>query len=265
MLLTVEISNSVLNFGLFDIDKSDDMIKNFKIAADLNKTFDEYAVIISGIFRHYNISEEDIDSAIVCSVVPQLTATVVSVIEALCDIKVLTVGRGTKSGFPIRVDNPAELGTDLVSNAAAALGIMKKEQKKQNCAIIVDLGTATTIFALNSKGEYVGGCIHPGIGMSFDALHGKTAQLPSVSPENPTRAIGRNSQESLRSGIILGSAILVDGFIDRFKQEMNCKNDLSVFVTGEYSHMITPFMTHRFIQIPDMTLVGLLYLYKNNI
>ena len=265
MLLAVEISNSVLNFGLFDTNRTDDMIKSFKIATDLNKTFDEYSVVISGIFQHYGIAKESVDGAIVCSVVPQLTDVIVSVIKSLCGVCAMTVGKGTRSGFPIRVDNPSELGTDLVSNAAAAINIMKKEENKLSPAIIVDLGTATTVFALNSKGEYIGGCIYPGIGISFEALHGKTAQLPSVSPENPTRAIGKNSQESLRSGIILGNAIIVDGFIERFAREMNCGEDFKVFLTGEYAHMITAFLTHDFKHIPELTLMGLLYLYKNNI
>ncbi len=265
MVLAVDIENSSINFGLFDSLDAFEPSVSFKIATDIKKTSDEYMVTVSGILAFYKVEIKNIFSVVVASVVPQLTAVLLDALHSLLGVDAMTVGKGTKSGFPIKIDNPSELGADLVANAAAVLSIQRSEGTFKTPAVIVDMGTATTVFALNGNGEYIGGSILPGIGISLDALHGKTAQLPTVSPDIPSRAIGKNSLESVRSGVILGNAMMIDGFIERFSREMRCQKELSVFVTGEYAQSVMPFCSHKMRYVSELTLIGLFCIYKNNI
>ncbi len=264
MIIAVDIDNSRVNFGLFD--ESDALIKDFGIATDTRKTSDEYAVTVNGILDYYGIGRQEIDGAVISSVVPQLTEVLEGAIKKLVgNIQIISVGKGVRTGFPIKVDNPSELGADLVANAAAVVNLLSKENKAKTPCVIIDMGTATTIFALNANGEYIGGSIMAGVGISLDALHGRTAQLPNVSPTAPTRVIGKNSQESVRSGVILGNAMMIDGFIDRFSDEMKCGTKLEVFVTGEYADAVLPFCTHTARVVSELTLLGAYFIYKYNV
>ena len=262
MLLAVEIDNTEIGFGLFE---GDCLLHSFGIAADLKKTSHEYAATVDGLFRFYGISRDYLDGAILASVVPQLTDVLIKVVRELTHTDPMVVGKGIKTGFPIKIDYPTELGADLVANAAAALNLLKTENKKKTPCVIIDMGTATTIFALNGAGEYIGGSILPGVGISLEALHGKTALLPTVSPAYPIRAIGKNSHESVRSGVLLGHGMMVDGFIDRFTQEMGCKECPELIVTGEYAETVIPFCSHSLCHVPKLTLLGLACIYRNNL
>lgn len=265
MLLAVEIDNSRINFGLFD-QHTEELIQRFEITTDIRKTSDEYAVTVAAIIKYYGIDEKKVNGAVVASVVPQLTDTVKQAITKLFgSIQTVMVGKGIKTGFPIKVDNPSELGTDLVTNAAAVIDILNKENISKCPCVIIDMGTATTIFAVNSNGEYIGGSIMAGVGMSLEALHGKTALLPNVSLAATARAIGKNSQESVRSGVVLGNAFMLDGFIDKIADEMKCGDSVEVFATGEYAEEIIGYCTHKIRYVKDLTLNGLLCIYKNNI
>ena len=168
-----------------------------------------------------------------------------------------------KTGFAIKVDNPSELGADLVANATAVMEIKANENIIKGASVIIDVGTATTIFALNEKNEFIGGSIFPGIGMSLNSLHGDTAQLPNVSLIPPTKIIGKNSQDSIRSGVVFGTAIMIDGFIDKFAKEMNSDN-VNVFITGEYAQALLSLCSSKYRYIPDLTLRGLYSIYKKN-
>lgn len=263
MILAIETDNSRINIGIFE---NGELVKSFGVATDTKKTSDEYAVTFGGILSYYGIERTDIDGAALSSVVPQLTNTVAEAVKRIAgDIDVLTIGKGTKTGFPIKIDNPAEMGTDLVANAAAVIDIIENENKSGAPCVIIDMGTATTVFALNHKKEYIGGSIIPGIGMSFDALHRKTALIPNISPIMPSRVIGRSSQESVRSGVLLGNAMMLDGFIDRFYDEMNGYGKMEVFITGEYAEVVLPLCSHNMRYVPELTLNGLYCIYKNNI
>jgi len=263
MLLAVELDNSNINFGLFE-DASAVPTRCFKLSTDISRTSDEYALTVAGLLDFYGVDRDDISAAVISSVVPVLTDVIAMTVKILTGIDALIVGKGTKTGFPIKIDNPSELGADLVANAAAVIDICKREQVKKMPCIIIDMGTATTVFAINSNGEYIGGSILPGVGMSLDTLHGGTAQLPIVSPTLPTRAIGRSSQEAMRSGVILGNAMMVDGFIDKFALEMKAE-DGHVFVTGEYAESVISFCTHKMRHVPELTLMGLFCIYNNNL
>ena len=264
MVLAVEIDNSKINFGFFDDNGNLD--NSFGIAADTNKTSDEYVVLIDSIFNYYKTDRRSVEGAVICSVVPMLTSVICdSVNKIFTDIKIVTVGKGIKTGFSIKVDNPSELGADLVANASAIMEIKNAEKLNNTSCIIIDVGTASTAFALNSKNEFIGGSIMPGIEMSFSSLHGNTAQLPNVTLTSPTKAIGKNSQESIRSGVILGTAIMIDGFVEKFSKEMCANEFLEVFITGEYAKYIIPFCSRKYRYVPNLTFLGLYYIYKNNI
>lgn len=265
MLLAIEIDNSHINFGFFELDESNTLVNSFKISADTAKTSDEYAVSINGMLSFYGIERTDVTGAIVSSVVPQLTNTLLTAIKSLLEIDALTVGKGIKTGFPIKTENPSDLGADLVANAAAVTDIKIRENTSKLPCIIIDMGTATTVFAINANGEYIGGSILPGVGLSLDVLHGRTAQLPTVTLTLPSRYIGRNSQESIRSGVMLGNAIALDGFIEAFSKEMRCGKDVEVFITGEYSEPFVGLCKHKMRRIPELTLIGLCCIYKNNV
>ncbi len=265
MLLAVEIDNSEISFGLFDKCDVNLLVKSFKVSADIGRTSDEYAIWINSLLAYNEISRTAIDACIISSVVPQLTDTVTDAVKKLSNVSVLTVGKGTKTGFPIKTDNPADLGADLVANAAAVIDIKTKENTKKSPCVIIDMGAATTIFAVNSNGEYIGGSIMAGVGISLDALHCRTALLPNVTPVAPSRAIGKNSQECVRSGVILGNAIMLDGFVTKFAQEMKAEDGIEVFVTGEYAESVIPSCTHKMRYIPELTLKGLCCIYNNNV
>ena len=264
MVLAVDIDNSRVDFGLFDENGS--LVKSFGIATDDRKTSDEYVSTVNGILTYYGVERREIRGAVILSVVPLLTDVLKDAVRKLAgEIEIALVGKGVKTGFAIKVDNPSELGADLVANAAAAVGILQAEQKPHRPCIIIDMGTATTVFALNAKGEFIGGSIMAGVGMSLEALHGRTAQLPVVSPSSPTRAIGKNSQDSVRSGVILGNAMMIDGFIEKFSAEMKCASEPEIFVTGEYADAVIPYVKATVRYIKELTLLGAYTIYKNNL
>ena len=264
MLLALDIDNVQIGFGLFENINEDNVSKSFKIATATNKTSDEYAVTIDAIFSRYSIDASAINGVVISSVVPALTEVLKDAVVRLTgDVNVLTVGKGIKTGFAIKIDNPSELGTDLVANAAAVMSIKGKENKTGTSSVIIDMGTATTVFAINANGEYIGGSILPGIGISFEVLHGKAAQLPVVTPAAPTNIIGKNSSDSVRSGVIFGSAMMIDGFIDVFAEEMRTSKT-DVYITGEYARQVIPYCKHKMIRVDDLTLVGLACIYRNN-
>ena len=266
MLLAIDIGNSSISLGLFDTATAD-LLHTFKLSPESCRTSDECAVLISSMLSLSGFSVKDIDGAMLASVVPQLTHTLVNTVVKLIGKPPLTVGPGIKTGFPIKIDYPSELGADLVADTAAVLSIQGRSMHGTNrkAAIIVDMGTATTVSAINRAGEYVGTAIMPGVRVSLDALHAETAQLPTVTPSAPERAIGKNSRDAVRSGVILGNAIMIDGLIDRFEKELKLdKGDAEVYATGGLAELIIPACKRSMIHEPHLTLKGLYRIYINN-
>lgn len=260
MLLAIDIGNSSISTGLFDME-SGELMYTFKLSADRERTADEYFAQFGSMFYMSDINKNEIKSAIIASVVPMLTHTLEECVSRFGNFKPKIVGPGLKTGFAIRIDDPSELGSDLVANTAAILGAAGKGQ----AYIIVDMGTATTISAINAAGEYIGNCIMPGVRVCLDSLHDETAQLPFVTLSTPKRSIGKNSGDSVRSGVILGNAMMIDGFIDEFEKEMKLKDDATVYITGGLAKGVIPACRHKMIYEPHMTLKGLYCIYKNNI
>ena len=264
MLLAVNVGNKNVSFAVFGAG-SGEIEAKFTVSADKNKTADEYVVLVKQLLDYSGIDMDEIDGAVMASVVPQLNDAIKSVIHKLIDKSPLVVGPGVKTGFAIKIDDPAELGADIVANAAAAVAALKAESADAP-AIILDLGTVTTLFAVNKNREVVGGAIIPGVDMSLDALHRETAQLPNIELASATRAIGKNTKASLTSGVILGQAAMIDGLIDRFEKELKCKSgEAVVFATGDKCEAVTNNCAHSFRYHPELTLCGLAQIYKNTV
>ena len=264
MVLAVNIGNSRISAGVFD--ENGILSVKFKISSDIEKTADEYFSLITSLLRDNNFNVGDIDGVIISSVVPQLTLTVTQTIARLTEHTPVLVGPGVKTGFSIKIDNPSELGADMVANTAAVLEFQKKSKMLPRAAVIVDMNTVTTVSAVNKNGDFVGCAIFPGIQMSFDSMHVNTALLPNVMLSSPQKAVGRNSQESVRSGVIYGNAFMLDGFVYKFAKEMKCRpEELDLTITGEYAVGVLDVCNSKFTYVENLTLNGLYCIYRNNI
>ena len=263
MLLAVNVGNKNISFAIFD-DSSAEPVAKFKIDADLRKTADEYAVTVSQLLVFSGIDVKHVDGVIMASVVPGLNEVIKQVILMLTGKTPITVGPGVKTGFAIKIDDPAELGADIVARSAEVVGRLK-EEKCDNPAIILALGAVTTLFAIKNR-EVIGGAILPGAIMSLDALHRETAQLPNIEMSGSRRAIGKNTKESLMSGVVFGQAAMIDGLVDRFEKEMKCESgEIRLFATGENCKPILGNLNHIFEYDHNLSLKGLERIYKNTL
>ncbi len=263
MLMAVNIGNSRICVGIFE-KTSDALLTKFQIATDLFKSSDEYSNLILSMLRERCIEKEGLEDGILSSVVPQLTETLKDAMVSIIKKLPLIVGPGVKTGFPIRIDNPSELGGDIVADVAAALHVLKETGRENTPAVVAHVGTVTTVSAINAKGEFVGCSIFPGVRLSFDTLHGKTALLPNVSLAEPMSVIAKNSQDAVRSGVIGGQAILLDGFAERFAKEMRCSPERLIgFVTGRDAKYVKDICRREFVYDEHLTMIGLYRLFCN--
>lgn len=260
MLFAIDVGNTSISCGVFS--SAGELLHSFKLSSDMNRTSDEYISLIHSMFWANGLKKEDFSGAIICSVVPMLTHKMCECAKNVTGKKPKVVGPGLKSGFSIKIDNPAELGADMVANTAAVISLMGENIHN---AIIIDMGTATTLSALTAEKEYIGSCILPGINVSLDSLHIQTAQIPSVAPAKINKAIGKNSSDSVRAGVILGNAIMIDGFIDKFEKEMKIEaGSAEIFVTGGLAPVVFSHIEKKFEYFENLTLLGLYFIYKNN-
>ncbi len=261
MLLAVDIGNTSISCGIFTFSDGK-LLHSFKLSSDRERTADEYISSFCGMFYALGIEREALSGAIISSVVPMLTHKLCECAEKIVGSKPKIVGPGLKNGFSIKIDNPSELGADLVANTSAVISLMGKEP---SAAIIIDMGTATTISALTDKKEYIGNCILPGIKVSLDSLHSETAQLPSVAPTEIQRAIGKSTPESVRSGVVLGNAIMIDGFVDKFENEMKLeRGSARLYATGGLAPTVLGHISRSVVYDEDLTLKGLYCIYMLN-
>lgn len=253
MLLTIDIGNTHTSLGLYEGEKLQFVAR---IASDTKRTAEQYALEIRSIFVLRGYGTSQLTGAIISSVVPGLSGAVRDAVSMLSSIKPLLLGPGVKSGLNITIDNPAQLGGDLVAGAVAAIHLYKPP------VIILDLGTATKISAVDQKGAYLGCAICAGVSISLDALATRTAQLPYVSIEAPRHAIGTNSVMSMQSGLVLGTAAMIDGIIDRFEKEMG--GSAAIIATGGLAEEIINHMQHGVTLNKFLTLEGLRIIYQKN-
>ncbi len=253
MLLVIDIGNTNIKFGLF---KGEELVMLARVSSDRTKTADEFAGEIYSVFNVYGFSTNDISGCIISSVVPSVLHTVKAAVKTTMGIEPLVVGPGLKTGLNIKIDNPASTGADLVTGCVAALSLYGAP------SIVVSMGTATTIVVLDKTGAMVGGAIAPGVGISMNALSDKCALLPSSHFEAPKSVIGRGTDECIRSGVVLGSASMLDGMIDRINEEMGVK--CKVIATGGIAQDIVPSCRHEIILRDDLMLQGLKIIYDKN-
>jgi type III pantothenate kinase len=254
MLLTIDVGNTNIGFGLFDGEK---LLQQFRCESARERTADEYAVFVRQILELRGVPFEKVDAGIIASVVPPLTDVMVEVVRRAFAREPLVVGPKTRSGMPILYENPRDVGADRVVDAVAAY------ERIKGPVIVVDFGTATTFNCVSDKGEYLGGVIAPGIQISADALFARAAKLHPVEIAKPARVVGRNPVQSMQSGIVFGYAGLVDGVVARIKAELGYP--CAVIGTGGLANLIAP-QTTSIERVDDaLTLHGLRILYERNV
>lgn len=253
MLLTMDIGNTNMNIGLFD---GDTLTMSARLATERQKTDDQFAVDFLNIFQIYNVDFNLITGAIISSVVPEITIHIKNAVEKLIGKNVLVLSPGIKTGLNILIDNPAQLGADL---AAGAVGVVAEYPLP---AFVIDLGTATKIFAVDENRSFRGCVIAPGIAISLQALTNISSLLPAISLEPPKKACGTNTVESMQSGIVLGTASMIDGILDRFANELG--EPKTIIATGGLSHFIAPVCKRNVLYDSDLILKGLKAIYEKN-
>ncbi len=253
MILTIDIGNSNIVLGGVRGDK---IVFEARLRTEATKTSDQYCVDLKILLDVYHVTAEEIEGSIISSVVPQVLNSFQTAVKKLTGKTSMVVGPGLKTGLDIRLENPAQTGADLVVADVAAL----REHKPP--LIVIDMGTATTMSVLDQNGAHIGGCIIPGVRISMDALTDRTALLPGLQLDQPKRAIGRNTIDAMRSGIMMGTASMLDGMVERMEQELGSKT--TVVVTGGIAKFIVPLCKTPMIYDKDLLIKGLAALYRDN-
>ncbi len=253
MILAIDMGNTNIVIGAIDSTRTYFVER---ITTDHVKTGMEYAINIKNILDIYEINTSEIEGAILSSVVPPLNAAIGSAINKIFGFRPLLVGAGMKTGINIIMDNPKTVGSDMIVDAVAAI------QEYPCPLVIIDMGTATTMSVVDKSGNYIGGVIFPGLKVSLDSLSSKTAQLPSISIDIPKKVIGKNTIDCMRSGVMYGSAGMIDGILDRMEEELG--SQATIIATGGLSRFIAPLCRHTIIYDEALLLKGLWILYQKN-
>ena len=258
MLLTLDVGNTNTVLGVFS-EQGGELLAHWRVTTHKTQTADEYGVLFLNLFNMRGLSASDVSGVIISSVVPPIDGTLRAVAEQYLHCKPLFVEPGTRTGMPLLVDNPHEVGADRVVNGVAAFA------KYGSACVVVDFGTATTFDVISAKGEFLGGAIAPGLGISADALFSRAARLGRVELKRPAKAIGTNTVTNLQSGMFFGYLGLVDGILERVVDELSAGGTRPMIVaTGGLARLIAP--ESRFIaEVDDMlTLHGLRLVYERN-
>ena len=253
MILAIDIGNSNIVIGGVE---GDEIVFEARLRTEATKTSDQYCVDLKILLDVYEVSRESIEGVIVASVVPQVLNSMQTAVKKLTGKNCLVVGPGLKTGLNILIENPSQTGADLVVGSVAALRDHKPPM------IVVDMGTATTMVVLDKNGALIGGCICPGVKISMDALTERTALLPGLQLDQPKKAIGRNTIDCMRSGIMMGAACMLDGMVQRMEEELGAKT--TVVVTGGIGKFVVPMCRTPMIYDKDLLLKGLATLYRDN-
>ena len=253
MILTVDIGNSNIVLGGVEEEQ---ILFEARLRTDPTKTSDEYCIDLKMILEVYGVKASDVEGSIIASVVPQVLNSMQTALKKLTGKTALVVGPGLKTGLNIKVENPSQTGADLVVGCVAAL----REHKAP--LIVIDMGTATTIVVLDKDGAFIGGSISPGVKISMDALTAGTALLPGLQLDQPKRAIGRNTIDCMRCGIMLGAACMLDGMVERMESELGQK--AKVVITGGIGKFLVPLCKTPIIYDKDLLVKGLAILYREN-
>ncbi len=253
MLLAIDVGNTNIVMGLYQQQK---LLMHWRINSDREQTEDQYGVLVRNLFYHSYLDSEAIDDIIISSVVPPITQILTRMSKKFMNIEPVVVGPGIKTGMNVLYDNPKEVGADRIVNAVAAY------EKYGGPLVIVDFGTATTFCAISENGDYLGGAISPGITISTNALFEQAAKLPRVELTKPAQLIGKNTVNSMQSGIFYGFIGQVDGIIKHMKEEF--EKTPKVVATGGMAYLVYPESETMDILNSYLTLEGLRIIYERN-
>ena len=254
MLLTVDIGNSNIVIAVFNKDK---LSLTLRVKTDTTKTEDEYAIMFNSTLKINGIDINKIDGAIISSVVPNLSSVLLQALQKLTGVKPMLVGPGIKTGLDIKIDNPSQLGSDIVADAVSAIHYYGTP------IIVIDMGTATTLSAIDEYGSFLGATIAPGVMVSLQALAEHAAQISQINIVAPPKVIGTNTGDSVRSGIVYGYASMLDGLCERIEQQIG--KAVKVVATGGLSGLIVQNCNRKIIHDKDLLVKGLHLLYNKNI
>lgn len=254
MILAIDIGNTNIVIGCIENNK---ILFVERLSTDSTRTELEYAISFKNALEMYSLDTKDVEGSIISSVVPPVTNIICDAAKKITGRDVMVIGPGVKTGLNILMDNPAQVGSDLVANAVAGIA------KYPLPLIMIDMGTATTISVVDSKKNYIGGMIIPGVMVSSSSLTSRTSQLPKISLETPKKVIGTNTIDCMKSGLIYGNASMIDGMITRI--ELSLGQKATVVATGGLSKCIIPHCTQDIILDDELLLQGLLLIYNKNV
>ncbi len=256
MLLVVDVGNTQTHFGVFPRD-SDHVSEHWRFSTVRDSTSDELGAALSNLLALRGLGFEQITASIVSSTVPQLSEQWTAMAQRYLGHEMLVVGPTIRTGMPIRIDNPREVGADRLVNAVAAY------DRVRDACVVVDFGTAITYDAVSSAGEYLGGIISPGAEISIDALYERAAKLPKVELAEPRSLIGKSTVDAIRSGIVFGFAGQVEGIVRRLRAELGAST--TVIATGGLARALVPFVRETIDEVDDLlTLIGLRLIWMRN-
>lgn len=253
MILAIDIGNSHIVLGCIE---DDNILFEARMATDRVRTSDQYCADLKSLLELYEVDLTKIEGTIISSVVPPVLNAITEAVRKLIDKRCFIVGPGLKTGLNIRIDNPAEVGSDLIVAAVAGM------KEYGTPLIIIDMGTATTFSVVDRDKAYLGGAICPGVMISLDALTSRTAQLPGIGLNIPKRVVGKNTVDCMQSGLLYGTAAMLDGMIDRTEAELGYPT--TVLATGGLSKFILPLCKRKIVYDGDLLLKGLNIIYKLN-
>lgn len=253
MILAIDIGNSHIVFGCIE---NDNILFEARMATDRIRTADQYCADLKSLLELYQVNLSLIEGTIISSVVPPVLNALTAAVNKLVARRCLVVGPGLKTGLNIRIDNPAEVGSDLIVAAVAAMN------EYGTPLIIIDMGTATTFSVVDKQKAYLGGAICPGVMISLDALTSRTAQLPGIRLNVPKRVVGKNTVDCMQSGLLYGAAAMLDGMIERTEAELGYRT--AVIATGGLAKFILPLCKHEIHYDDNLLLKGLNMIYKMN-
>ena len=253
MILAIDIGNTNIVLGCIDQDRC---VFVARLSTVRTKTELEYAIDIKNVLDIYHIRRNELEGGIISSVVPQITTIVKMAVEKILKREALVVGAGIRTGLNIRIDNPAQLGSDLVVDSVAGIAEYPVP------LLIFDMGTANTVCVIDRNKNYIGGMIYPGIGVSLDSLTAHASQLGGISLEAPEHIVGKNTAECMKSGVLYSSAAAIDGIVDRLEEELG--SDVTVVATGGLAKKIVPYCRRKIILDDNLLLKGLAIIYRKN-
>lgn len=253
MILAIDMGNTNIVIGCIDNEK---IYFEERLSTEKTKTALEYAFGFKTVLELYNISCDEIEGAIISSVVPSLTKVLAEAVTKIIGKTPFVVGPGLKTGLNIHMDNPRQVGSDLIVDAVAGIAEYGAP------LIVIDMGTATTMSVVDKNKNYIGGVIMPGLRLSVEALASGAAQLFNVGLEAPKQVIGKNTSDCMKSGIVMGNAACIDGMIDRFEEELGYP--VKVVATGGMSKVVIPLCKHDIVVDDSLLLKGLNVIYQKN-